>query len=109
MNLARAELAQNPRLGLLRAYVGYFSARLGNTQSAQDSISEALKFSPGDSKVIRRAVLTYEALDSREESIEVLGKAGPELLHELNRHPDLVNLSHDAQFRELLARTATAR
>jgi tetratricopeptide (TPR) repeat protein len=107
LRLARDELAQNPRLGLTRAYVSYFLARLGQSALAEDYIREALKFSPGDSKVVRRAVLTYEALGKRGDAIAVLGAAGPDMLHELGRHPDLADFSRDARFRPLLIKPST--
>ena len=101
--LAKSELAQNPRLGLTRAYAGYFTARLGDTQRAAEDIAEAMKFSPGDSKVMRRAVLTYEALGHRDDTFRVLRDSNPELLRELARHPDLVSLGEDVRFKELLS------
>lgn len=106
VNLARSELAQNPRRGLVRAYVAYFAARLGQRSIAEDYIQESLKFSPGDSKVVRRAVLTYEALGERGKAVDVLDQAGLELLRELDRHPDLAEFSRDVRFRQLLSRTS---
>jgi serine/threonine protein kinase/lipopolysaccharide biosynthesis regulator YciM len=106
LTLARAELAQNPRLGTPRAFVAYLEAQLGDAQRAADDIAEALQFSPGDSKVMRRAVLTYEALGRHDDSLEVIAKASPELLRELDRHPDLANFSKDPRFRELVDTTS---
>ena len=100
--LARAQLAQNPRLGLPRAYAAYFTARLGDQTRAADDIAEAMKFSPGDTKVMRRAVLTYEALGRRDDALQILKHFGPGILGELARHPDLVELSGDTRFKELL-------
>lgn len=74
---------------------------------AEDRIGEALKFSPGDSKVMRRAVLTYETLGERDRAIETLRTAGPELLHELERHPDLDALARDVRFQQLVAANST--
>jgi serine/threonine protein kinase/tetratricopeptide (TPR) repeat protein len=105
MALAKSELAQNPRLGLPRAYVAYFSARLGNRDAAVDDIGEAMKFSPGDSKVMRRAVLTYEALGMHAETFRVLDSANPELTRELARHPDLTSLAADPRFQQLASHT----
>jgi serine/threonine-protein kinase len=105
MDLARAELTQNPKLGLTRASVAYFEARLGDSKTAETNIAEAMKFSPGDSKVIRRAVLTYEALGLRADAIAMLGEAPSRALRELDRHPDLADLARDPRFRELLVKT----
>ena len=107
MVLAKAELAQNPRLGLPRAYVAYFSARLGNRDAAVDDIGEAMKFSPGDSKVMRRAVLTYEALGMHAETFHVLDSANAGLTRELARHPDLAALAADPRFQQLASHNSS--
>lgn len=102
LDLARAQLAQNPRLGLPRAYAAYFNARLNDLARAADDIAEAMKFSPGDTKVMRRAVLTYEALGRRDDSLQILAHLGPGIRGELARHPDLADLASDVRFRRLL-------
>jgi eukaryotic-like serine/threonine-protein kinase len=105
--LARAELSQNPRLGIPRAYAAYFEARLGDGEGAAQGIAEALIFAPGDSKVLRRAVLTYEALGRRDDALAVLKEPSPELLRELDRHPDLAAFSRDSRFQELVRQSTT--
>jgi tetratricopeptide (TPR) repeat protein len=102
LELARAQLAANPRLGLPRAYAAYFTARLNDLARAADDIAEAMKFSPGDTKVMRRAVLTYEAMGRRDDALQILARLGPGILGELARHPDLADLSGDVRFRKLL-------
>jgi tetratricopeptide (TPR) repeat protein len=102
LELARAQLAQNPRFGLPRAYAAYFTARLGDLARAADDIAEAMKFSPGDTKVMRRAVLTYEAMGRRDDALQILARLGPGILGELARHPDLADLSRDVRFRKML-------
>ena len=52
-------------------------------------ISQALNSLPGDKGVIGNAVLTYEVLGQRDKAMVLLGRAPRELLHELQRHPDL--------------------
>jgi eukaryotic-like serine/threonine-protein kinase len=103
LNLALIELRGNPRLGLTRAYVAYLAARLGDAKRGQDEISQALELSPGDTKVIRKAVLTYEALGERDQAIKVLGLATPEVLEELNRQPDLADFRQDIRFKQVVA------
>jgi tetratricopeptide (TPR) repeat protein len=103
MNLALVELRENPRLGLTRAYVAYFAVRLGDAKRGQDEISQALELSPGDTKVIRKAVLTYEALGQRDQAIKVLSLATPEVLVELNRQPDLADFRQDIRFTQVVA------
>jgi eukaryotic-like serine/threonine-protein kinase len=103
MKLALVELRGNPRLGLTRAYVGYFAARLGDIKRGQDEIGQALELSPGDSEVIRKAVLTYEAVGQRDQAIKVLALATPEAIEELNRHPDLADFRRDKRFIQVVA------
>ena len=102
LNLALIELRRNPRLGLTRAYVAYFAALLGDTRRGQDEIGQALELSPGDAEVILSAVLTYEAMGERDQAIKVLGLATPEVLEELNRHPDLADFRRDIRFRQVV-------
>jgi Flp pilus assembly protein TadD len=104
MDLALATLKENPRLGYPRGYVAYIAARLGDRKRAEDEIAQALQLSPGETKVIRSAVLTYEALGERERAIQVLDAATPDLLRELERQPDLVAFSRDSHFRQIVAR-----
>jgi tetratricopeptide (TPR) repeat protein len=98
LNLALVELRGNPRLGLTRAYVAYLAARLGDAKRGQDEISQALELSPSDNEVILSALLTYETLGQRDQAIKVLGLATPEVLDELNRHPDLADFRQDIRF-----------
>ena len=104
MDLAMATLKENPRLGYPRGYVAYIAARLGDRKRAEDEIAQALQLSPGETKVTRWAVLTYEVLGQRDRAIQVLDSAPPDLLRELDRHPDLADFSRDSRFRQLVAR-----
>jgi hypothetical protein len=49
-------------------------------------------------------VLTYEALGQRDRAIEALNEAPPELLYELNRHPDLSDFRQDLRFKQVVAK-----
>jgi tetratricopeptide (TPR) repeat protein len=109
MDLALVELKDNPRLGLTRAYVAYLAAQLGDTKRAQDEISQALQLAPGDNKVIRKAVLTYEALGQRDRAIQVLSGAAPELFQELDRQPDLADFRQDIRFKQVVAQIERGR
>jgi serine/threonine protein kinase/tetratricopeptide (TPR) repeat protein len=104
MDLALSTLKENPRLGYPRGYVAYIAARLGDRKRAEDEIAQALQLSPGETKVIRSAVLTYEALGQRDRAIQVLDAATPDLLRELDRQPDLADFSQDSRFRQLVAK-----
>jgi serine/threonine protein kinase/tetratricopeptide (TPR) repeat protein len=101
MGLALAELTENPRSAEARAYVGYFSARLGDRRRAEDEIRQALRLSQSDN-LIFRAVITYEALGLRNRALEILPGAAPQFLRRLEREPDLVAFSRDSRFKELI-------
>ena len=109
MDLALVELKDNPRLGLTRAYVAYLAARLGDIERGQDEIRQALQLSPGDNKINRQAVLTYEALGQRDLAIQVLSGATPELVQELDRQPDLADFRQDTRFKQVVAQIDRGR
>ena len=101
MDIALSQLEQDPRKGYDRGYVAYISARLGDRKRAESEIAQALRMSRDETKVIRNAVLTYEALGERDRAIQVLKGAKPELLQELARQPDLSDFRNDSRFRQL--------
>jgi eukaryotic-like serine/threonine-protein kinase len=103
MDMALAALKENPRLGYDRGFVAYMAARLGDRKRAEDEIAQALRVSPGETKVIRNAVLTYETLGQRDLAIQSLQGATPQVLHELDRQPDLADFRLDPRFRQLVA------
>lgn len=109
LNLASAEVRQNPRNGYQRAFVGYLVARLGQRSRAIDETEEALQLYPHDSKVLRRAILTYEALGERNRALQVAAKAPLSILQELERLPDLKAFCRDRRFTDLLDTTTTKR
>jgi hypothetical protein len=97
---------ENPKLGYPRGFVAYFAAELGDKQRAEQEIRQALQLSPGDKKVIRRAVFTYEVLGQRDNAIATLAGATPDLLREMNREPDLADFCQDIRFRHLVEKIA---
>lgn len=103
LNSARSELTQNPRSGYVRAFVAYFSVRLGDRHRAEDEIAQALQSSPGNARVLLRAVLTYDLLGQRQEAMSILSSAPAELLREIDRDPDLADFSRDLRFKRLVA------
>jgi eukaryotic-like serine/threonine-protein kinase len=106
MGMALAELKDDPHSGYTRAYVGYCAARLGDTARADDEVSQAREQLPSDTEVTRQTVLTYVAMGQRDRAIEALNGASPELLHELDRHPDLADFRQDLRFRQVEAKYA---
>lgn len=107
LQLAEAELQQDPRNGSTRAFAAYFAARLGQREWAEAEIAQALHSSPGDNRVVRHAVLTYEALGLRDKALASLTTASPELLRELDQDPDLADLRQDSRFRQLVDKSVT--
>jgi eukaryotic-like serine/threonine-protein kinase len=104
MDLALIDLKADPHDGYTRAFVAYFAARLGDRVRAEDEITQARGESPSDTKVIRRAVITYEALGERDRAIDALNGAPPELIHELDRQPDLSDFRQDPRFKQTVDR-----
>ena len=102
LQLAEAELRQNPQNASTRAYAAYFAARSGEPTWAQAEIAQALHSSPGDNRIVRHAVLTYEVLGRRDEALASLTTATPELLRELDQDPDLLDLRRDPRFRQVI-------
>ena len=101
-DLVSAELRQNPSRAYTRAFLAYFEARLGDRSGAEQHIVEAMHLSPEDNEVIRCAVLTFETLAQRENSLSALGRATPGMLRELSRHPDLADFQKDPRFTAML-------
>ncbi|HET9366050.1 MAG TPA: tetratricopeptide repeat protein, partial [Candidatus Angelobacter sp.] len=104
MDIASAELVQDFRNGFVRVYVGYLAARLGQRKRAEDEILEALQSFPKDKTVIRRTILTYEALANREKAMAIAATAPSSVLRELNRQPDMAEFSKDPRFKVLMAK-----
>jgi tetratricopeptide (TPR) repeat protein len=100
--LAQQEVAVNPRTPLSRSYLALFWARLGDPGQARYEIAQALSISPENTRTMRLAAITYELLQQRDKTLEVLRNAPPDLLNELNREPDLRELQQDSRFVELL-------
>jgi tetratricopeptide (TPR) repeat protein len=99
--LAAEELKQNPRNAITRAYAGYFATRLGDRARGEDEIAQAVQLGPTDGTVIRNAVLTYQALGQTERALDALANSTPELIRELDRHPDLTEFRKHPRFVQL--------
>ena len=99
--LVLSELATNARSGYSRASLAYFEARLGDRETSEQDIVQALQLAPADAKVIRRAVLTYATLGRWASALELLGHSGAKLLEEIERHPDMAVFCNDPEFLKL--------
>jgi tetratricopeptide (TPR) repeat protein len=103
LELARAELRENPRSAVAHASAAYIAAYLGDKKRAEDEIGQALRLAHDDNRVIDLAVITYEVIDLRSAALAVLEGATPEILAEMNREPDLAAFCRDSRFKELVA------
>jgi len=103
LTLAEEQLAGNPRDGRTRAFVAYLSATLGDRRRAESDAAQALQTSPEDVDARWMTALTYETLNRRERTLDVLKLAGEQMLADLNRWPDAENLQRDPRFIQLLA------
>jgi serine/threonine-protein kinase len=102
--LAQSDLQTNPSNGYVRAYVGSFAAKLGDSARGRQEIEQALHFAPSDKRVIWRAVLTFELLGDRERALKIAETATSNVIAELDRHPDLADFREDRRFKELKAK-----
>jgi Flp pilus assembly protein TadD/TolB-like protein len=101
LEVAERDVARDPRDGSERAPLAYLAARLGDSQRAESEITQALRVAENDSSTCLMAVLTYEALGHREQSLSVLASA-PSIIVRLNRYPELAELRRDPRFLKLL-------
>jgi eukaryotic-like serine/threonine-protein kinase len=101
LKLAESEVTSNPRNALIRSYLAYLCAQMGEAGRAGSEIAQALK-EPPNADVVFMAVMTYEALNRREDTLSVLSAAPVGVLKDVSRWPDLADLSRDNRFRQLL-------
>ncbi len=102
LQLAESEMAKNPREGSARSFLAYLCASLAERDRAESEIAQALLLSPNDAATRGMAVLTYEMLGNRQESLAILDGSSTEIVADLNRWPDLADLHRDSRFQELL-------
>lgn len=102
--LVSNQLQINAASGEARAYKAYIEARLGRKDDAMDEIGQALQSSGSDKEVMRRAVLTYEALGKRDLTLQVVKLAPPEVRNAIEVHPDLADLRNDLRFKQMLGK-----
>jgi serine/threonine protein kinase/tetratricopeptide (TPR) repeat protein len=99
-------LAGNSRHPLERARLAYFAARLGDSQQAESEIAQALQSLRDDAEVSLLALLTFEALGHREQSLSLLTGSPSILLRsivvQVNRYPELAELRHEPRYLTLI-------
>lgn len=102
--LAESRLMSNPRDAAVRSFVAYFALRAGDRRNAERELAQALMLGGQDKIVIRRAVLTFEAMGQRDRALEILRPASADILQELSRQPDLAGLRQDQRFLNMIAK-----
>lgn len=107
--LAEQRLLNNPRDAVARAFLAYFLLRLGSRQLALSELAQALALDPQNKSVLRRAVLTYEAMGERPRALAVLQGAPADVVKELSRQPDLAQLRQDPRFAALMPKLESQR
>lgn len=102
LDLAEAEIAQNPSDGLVRAYMAYLCSQLGDRRRAKSEILQALKQSATDAKTRFAAAITYEALGNRDATLKLLADSPAGVVEDISRWPDVADLHRDSRFLQLL-------
>jgi tetratricopeptide (TPR) repeat protein len=93
-------ITSEPNQAWPRALFAYFSARLGDKTRAGQEIKEAINLAPGDTDVLVKAIVTYEALGERDLGMEYLKDLNSEGLQELSQSPDLADFCQDPRFKQ---------
>ncbi|HEV3330519.1 MAG TPA: protein kinase [Bryobacteraceae bacterium] len=103
LELAKAELINNPRSGYLKSHLAFLYARTADKPSADSEIGQALHLSPNDADVLWMAAATYEALGRRDDTLNVLRASPNGVVADVSRWPDMAGLHNDSRFLQLLA------
>ncbi len=98
--LAERSLGKDFRQGRERVNLAYFEARLGDENRAASDIAQAMQGHPDDD-TISVAVLAYEALNQRDQTLDLLAKS-PAILKQMGFFPELAGLRRDSRYIELL-------
>jgi tetratricopeptide (TPR) repeat protein len=102
LELTRPVTSQNSRDAVSRAYLAYFLVRLNQSQAGRAELEQALGLDERNMNVLRRAILCFVASGDNARAIALLRSAPPDLVHDLERHPDLVALWKDPAVRALV-------
>jgi eukaryotic-like serine/threonine-protein kinase len=103
LQVAQAQVRQNSRNGYMQAILAYLLARTGQRDQALTAVSAALSARPNDDTVRFIVVETYEALNDRQATLDLLSQAPKGLLEDLRRWPDLAELVQNPRFQDLIA------
>lgn len=102
LDMAEIDMAENPRSGPVRSHLAYLCTQLGAGRRAASEIAQALEQSPNDANTRFMAVVTYEALRQRDETLNILRSSPAGVLADVSRWPDVADLRADPRFLKLL-------
>jgi serine/threonine protein kinase len=103
------EAARDPRDGAVTARLAYFCARLGNRRRAEAEMARALQLSPESSDARGTAVLTWEAMGNRDQSLAILNDSDNPVFEFVEHWPELADLAKDLRFQSLRDRKRITR
>ncbi len=100
---AERQLAVNPDNAGVLASVALFSAKLGDTRRAADSISKARRLAPSETAIGFKAVLVYEIVGQRDRALSALEEIlrRQHSLAEVEADPELAQLRKDPRYARL--------
>ena len=109
--LGEDELHISPRDAPTLATLARCRARLGEKAHAWEDVQQALALAPDNADVLKRAAIVATVLGRREEAFLFLERAisSGYGTAEIERDPDLASLRGDPRFKDILAKSPTAR
>jgi serine/threonine protein kinase/tetratricopeptide (TPR) repeat protein len=100
--LAESAVTRDPRSAYDRSFLAYLCTQVGDRRRAEVEIEQSLRLSPEDVDVRANAVLVYEAVGRRADTLRVATSFSAEELARTNSWPDLADLQKDPRFIQLL-------
>src|SRR5271165_1262479 len=107
LELGENEIARNPLDGATHSQLAFVCARLGDATRAESEIAQALRWSPDDATVHFQVVASFEAMGRRDDALKLLSTCSYAELADVNRWPDMADLSRDSRFLQLLTARQT--
>ena len=64
----------------------------------EDEIAQALQSPDKDKQILLSAILTYEAMEDRDQALKMVGQVSPAMKITIEHHPDLADLRKDLRY-----------
>jgi tetratricopeptide (TPR) repeat protein/class 3 adenylate cyclase len=105
IELARHELAVNPRDGGVLSDVAVYHAKTSNKKDALDEIEKSLQLAPDDKDVLQNSIIVYEMTGHRERALRAVGTAVKRgyPVEEVQRQPGLAELRKDPEYQRMIS------